>query len=92
LPAERIAGRVEWNGAERGGPHRRRPAASKRGDDDEQDHQHDRERNGTEWWSGSRWTPASDEARQFASEALAEAEGEDRCDARDWIVVEIEAE
>jgi hypothetical protein len=68
LPAERIAGRVEWNAYAI------------------------RERNGTEWWSGSRWTPASDEARQFASEALAEAEGEDRCDARDWIVVEIEAE
>ena len=49
---------------------------------------HSRDQHGGEWWTGRRWSPASDEAQAYdsASEAQAICDGLDR-----WArVVEIE--
>ena len=51
-----------------------------------------RETNGTEWWRGDRFTPASDEARLFDSADEAEEEADEKCAARTVQVVEIDAE
>jgi hypothetical protein len=45
------------------------------------------ETHGTDYWRGDRWTPADDEAREFASLEEAEAEAEARCASRSWRIV-----
>ena len=41
-------------------------------------------------WDGESWSPASDEAAVYGSEAEAAAAGRRECGARDWVVVQVE--
>jgi hypothetical protein len=47
------------------------------------------DQHGAEWWTGRRWSPASDEAKVYEEAADAEREAADLCD-RDYTVVEID--
>jgi hypothetical protein len=47
------------------------------------------DQHGAEWWTGRRWSPASDEAKAFDSAADAESEAQQSCD-RDWTIIEID--
>src|SRR5205814_1674796 len=51
-----------------------------------------RERHGSEWWTGAGWTPASNEAATFGLMYDAEVEAEEYCQARTWVVVELDAD
>lgn len=47
------------------------------------------DQHGNEFWTGRRWSPASDEAKTFGSYEEAASHARENCDYRSWSVVEI---